>query len=352
MSDVYEQLAQHLDQLPAGFPRTDSQVELRILKRLFSPEQAWLAAGLGMMPESAQQIAQRLGLEPGDLELRLEEMAKKGLIFKLSKDDEPKYMAAQFMVGIWEYHVHALDQELINDVNEYLPQLMQKSWLQTKTKQLRVIPVQESIEGQSGVMAYDQARELVRMQSRIAVAPCICRKEHRMVGQGCDRPLETCLIFGAGAHFYLENNWAREITVQQALDILQQGLEQGLVLQPGNSKKPANICLCCGCCCQVLKNLQKLDEPAAAIHSNFVARVLEDNCTGCAECQGQCQMQAISVQEVARVDPRRCIGCGLCVAVCEFEAMILDQKDLEVQYEPPKNMVQTYLNMAQERGLL
>ncbi|MGM0425441.1 MAG: 4Fe-4S ferredoxin, partial [Thermodesulfobacteriota bacterium] len=158
MSDVYQELAQHLDQLPAGFPRTESGVELRILKRLFSQEQAWLASQLGLVPESAAAIARRLGQNPEELEPRLEEMASKGLIFRLRKEEETKYMAAQFMVGIWEYHVHDLDEDFIRDVNEYLPQLMQKSWLQSKTKQLRVIPVQESIQGQSGVMPYDQAR--------------------------------------------------------------------------------------------------------------------------------------------------------------------------------------------------
>ncbi|MFP4213272.1 MAG: 4Fe-4S dicluster domain-containing protein [Desulfohalobiaceae bacterium] len=352
MDDVYEELARHLDRLPAGFPRTDSEVELRILKRLFSPEEARMAARLSMVPENASEIAERLGLDRAELEPRLEDMAGKGLIFRLSREQETKYMAAQFMVGIWEYHVHDLDQDLIRDVNEYLPHLMQNSWMQTSTKQLRVIPVQESIEGQSGVMPYDQAKELVRMQSRIAVAPCICRKEHQMVGQGCGRPLETCLIFGAGARFYLENGWAREISADEALQILEQGLKQGLVLQPGNAQKPANICLCCGCCCQVLKNLKSLPEPAAAIHSNFTARVQEELCTACGQCEEICQMQAISVQDTAQVDGWRCIGCGLCVSACDAGAISLQQKEQELKYEPPKNMVQTYLSMAQERGLL
>ncbi|MFW6314079.1 MAG: hypothetical protein ACOC0S_00675, partial [Desulfohalobiaceae bacterium] len=280
MSDVYEELAQHLDRLPAGFPRTDSGVELRILKRLFTQEEAWLAVQLGLVPESAAEIAQRLEQDAKEMQDKLEEMASKGLIFRLRREQETKYMAAQFMVGIWEYHVHDLDEEFVRDVNEYLPHLMQGSWMQTKTKQLRVIPVQESIEGQSGVMSYDQAMELVRMQSKIAVAPCICRKEHQITGQGCERSLETCLIFGAGARFYLDNGWAREIDADEALQILEKGLQQGLVLQPGNAQKPANICLCCGCCCQVLKNLKRLQEPAAAIHSNFTARVDVESCTG------------------------------------------------------------------------
>ena len=40
MTDVYQDLARHLDNLPAGFPRTETGVEIRILKRLFTPREA------------------------------------------------------------------------------------------------------------------------------------------------------------------------------------------------------------------------------------------------------------------------------------------------------------------------
>ena len=67
-------------------------------------------------------------------------MSKKGLIFRSSKGDTPHYMAAQFVVGIWEYHLNDLTPELIKDVNEYIPELMHKDWLKHETKQPRVLP--------------------------------------------------------------------------------------------------------------------------------------------------------------------------------------------------------------------
>ena len=63
MTDVYEKLAQHLDNLPSGFPRTESGVEMRILRRLFSPEEAKLATCLTMIPEPTAGIAARLEAE-------------------------------------------------------------------------------------------------------------------------------------------------------------------------------------------------------------------------------------------------------------------------------------------------
>ena len=85
MTDVYQRLAEHLDNLPAGYPATETGVELRILKRLFTSEEAEIATGLGMLPEPCAAIAARLGREAQTLAPALEAMSRKGLIFRKSK---------------------------------------------------------------------------------------------------------------------------------------------------------------------------------------------------------------------------------------------------------------------------
>ncbi len=349
MKDVYQQLAKHLDNLPAGFPATESGVELRILKRMFTAQEAEVALGLTMFPEPAPAIAQRLEKDPDQIAQMLSEMSKKGLIFRMQKNGNTLFMAAQFVIGIWEYHVNDLDEELIRDFNEYVPHLMKKTWEEQKTKQLRVIPVSQSIDAPMHVMPYDAAEEIIKKQSKIVVAPCICRKEHSMVGKGCGKLMETCLVFGGGAYFYEENGLGRSIDSDEALKILEQGIEAGLVLQPGNSQKPMNICMCCGDCCQILKNLNTLEAPAHAIASNYIAVVDEETCTGCSACEELCQMGAIEMSDTAQVLSHRCIGCGLCVTGCEFDAIRVMEK--EEKTIPPPNTVQTYISMAQERGL-
>ena len=98
MAELYEKLAQHLDHLPSGYPRTESGVEMRILKRLFSPEEAETAMLLTMMPEPAAAIAERSGRDAAALADQLEEMAKKGLIFRSAKGETNFYNAAQFVI--------------------------------------------------------------------------------------------------------------------------------------------------------------------------------------------------------------------------------------------------------------
>lgn len=349
MAEVYTQLAQHLDSLPAGFPATESGVEIKILKKLFTPQEAQIAAKLSMMPQTSESLARNVGVQSDELAEILEQMAQKGLIFRYRKKETVYYMAAQFVVGIWEYHVNDLDEELVHLFNEYVPVLMRSAWERTRTKQMRIIPVSEEVEPDATVMPYDQAETIVASQSKIAVAPCICRKERGMLGEACQAPVETCLIFGAGADFYLENGLGREIDQQEALKIVGQGKEAGLVLQPSNAQKPVAMCMCCGCCCQILRNVKGMAKPSQMVHSNFQARVDSEACTGCGVCQGLCPMQAITVQNAAEIDVDRCIGCGVCVNGCEFEALHLGPKHTDAVYEPPKNVVETYMNMARER---
>jgi ferredoxin len=352
MTDVYEKLAKHLDNLPTSYPSTESGVELRILKRLFTAEEAEIAMTLNMMPETVAGIAKRTGKDAAALADILAEMSQKGLIFRISKGDKTLYSASQFVIGIWEYHVNSLDEDLIRDVNEYMPTLMQKGLLSAKTQQLRVVPVAKSVSAEMAVMPFEAAEEIINKQSKIIVSPCICRKEQKMIGKGCDKPQEACLVFGAGAYYYEKNGLGREIDKAEALDILKAGVDAGLVLQPGNQQKSMNICMCCGCCCGVLKNLKTLEKPAEIIHTNYYAQVDGDLCTACEACVERCQMDAISVDEIAHVDLDRCIGCGLCVTDCPTEAVLLMQKAADSQYIPPKNVFETYMNIAQERGLL
>jgi NAD-dependent dihydropyrimidine dehydrogenase PreA subunit len=349
MNDVYRKLATHLDNLPGSFPATESGVELRILKRLFTPEEAEIAASLNMILETAEAIAARLDMDANEMERVLAEMSQKGLILRTSKGGRNLYMAAQFVIGIWEYHVNDLDEELIRDFNEYVPHVVD-SQLKLKNQQLRVIPVSQSLSADMHVMPYEQAEVIIRNQSKILVAPCICRKEHKIVGKGCDKLEEACLIFGGGAYFYEGNRIGRTISQDEALEILKKGLDAGLVLQPSNSKKPINICMCCGCCCQILKNLNSLDKPAEFVRSNFYAEIDADACTACGNCEERCQMNAIGIEDFAKVNPDRCIGCGLCIPACDFEAIQLYQKDEAKQWDPPANTVETYVNIAKERG--
>jgi Na+-translocating ferredoxin:NAD+ oxidoreductase RNF subunit RnfB len=350
MSDSYTRLREHLDSLPAGFPPTESGVELRILKRLFTPEEAELACRVGMKFEKAETIAARSGAPEAETAERLASMARKGLIFSLEAPDHPtRYMAAQFVVGIWEYHVNDLDPELIRDVEEYLPALAPEAF--GRVPQLRTVPVGRSLDAGLEVLPYERAEELVRAQTKFLVAPCICRREHKIKHAGCDKIMEACLIFGWAADYYARNGLGRFITLDETLAILKAAEAQGLVLQPSNSQEIVNICCCCGDCCQVLLHLKRLPAPALAAATPFTAELTPELCTGCGVCVERCQMDALRMEgETAALAPERCIGCGLCVSTCPGEALALKRKGPESMPPIPRNQREAFAWRAAARA--
>ncbi|MGC9349226.1 MAG: 4Fe-4S binding protein [Anaerolineae bacterium] len=350
---VYEELARHLDDLPGGFPATDSGVELRILRKLFSPEEAKLAVCVTLIPEEAYVIAHRAGIPQEEAAQRLADMAAKGLIFSIHRERRaPRYQAAQFAVGIWEYQVGRMDEEFVRDMDEYWPIFFDvDTW--RATPQLRTIPVNESVSYQAEVMAYEQAEALIRDHDKIAVAPCVCRQDRAIAGEPCDKPSETCLSFGAGAEYYVRNGMGRPISQEEALEIIELANEAGLVLQPSNSKTASFICCCCGCCCGVLRNLKREPAPADLVVSAFLATLDADACIGCGVCVDRCQMDALSLADGAAVlDQSRCIGCGLCITTCPTGALTLARKPASEQPDIPKDMTHTMLKLGQSRGKL
>ena len=352
-TDVYGRLAAFLDDLPAGFPTTESGAEQRILRRLFTPEEAELATHLSLLAEPARVVARRAKLPVEEATRRLQEMERKGLIFVEHKEGkEPRYTATHWAIGFYEFQVNRLDADLVRDAEEFGPTWFdQAAW--DRAPQLRTIPVGESIDAQLHVMPYERAEQLVRAQDRLAVAPCICRQEKQIAGEGCDKPLETCLIMGSSATYYEHNGLGRTVDQAEALTLLAKAEGEGLVLQPANAKDAFVICACCGCCCGILTNVKRHPNPASFVASAFVAGLDVETCEGCGTCETRCQMEAIYLDNGhASLDLDRCIGCGLCVTTCPADSLSLRRKPEAEQPYVPKDLTDSTIKLGQARGKL
>ena len=358
-SDVYQKLAHHLDQLPGGFPPTPDGLELRILKKLFTPEHAAMALHLTLIPETAAVVARRAGMPQEETGLILAEMSRRGLIgdqpARTTSDGTirpPRYAAAQFVVGIWEFQVNRLDEDLVRLVDAYLPYLLDvEAW--KKAPQLRTIPVGESIKAPSDVMTYESAGQLILAKDRYAVQPCLCRQEKELVGEGCGKPLDVCLSMDGAADFAVRHQNGRMITREEALGVLKTADRAGLVLQPGNIQDPNFICCCCGDCCGVLRTVKLHPHPAEILSSAFYAVCDQELCGACGECLYRCQMEAIDVDAgYAVIALDRCIGCGLCVTTCPNEALSLVRKPEKDAPDVPQNNIELYLRLSRARGVL
>jgi Na+-translocating ferredoxin:NAD+ oxidoreductase subunit B len=355
MSDdtIYQQLRQRLDDMATGFPPSETGVEIRILKRLFSPADAALFLMMTPMLETPESVAGRLNLPEDDAAAHLEDMASRGLLFRQKKNDQRRYAAVPFVVGIFEFQLNSVDESLAKDIYDYYEAALGKSFQAYGTPVMRTIPINRTLVSEWPVAPYEDVPRIFDDQKKIAVAPCICRTSAKKAGQGCDRPMEACFIFGSHAEYYVDNGMGRYIDKEEAKEIARKNEAAGLVMQPFNSQYVGGMCSCCGCCCGMLRSLKKQDHPAEAVKSNYYAAVAAEDCTGCEVCLERCHMEAIDMaDDIAQINLRRCIGCGLCVSTCPADAIRLIRKSDDAQYVPPVTGMETYIRIAQERGKL
>ncbi len=331
--DIYKRLRKHLDTMPVGFPATRSGVELRILRHLFTPDEARMAMDMTHVFDAAETICERArknGVPQPQCEKCLPEMAKKGSILCREGDAKPRYALVPFVVGMYEFQIRRMTAELYEDAARYFREAFGLTYLSTAVPQMRVIPIRQSITEKHHIATYDEIRHIIAAaDGKIGVADCICRKGRDLIGKPCRKTDRRSLCFGFRDYFdtYRREGWIREVDAQEALDILDQSEKEGLVLQATNEQAPQAVCACCGCCCGVLGTLKAIPNPAEFVAANFYARADADLCVGCGLCVDRCHMEAVAVvDKKAGVDSPRCIGCGVCVPACKPGAMRLEKK--------------------------
>ena len=172
--EIYRKLQEYLDGLPVGFPKTESGIEIDILKKIFEPEEAEMAVLLNIVPETVDDFSRRTGLAVAKAEEMLARMANKGQIFRIRRDGKNYYLASIFVPGIWEYQLNNLDRELAELFEKFYEEAIGKTLAHVKTPLFRVVPVGGNISPEMRVMPYNQVEELIRSQRTIAVAECIC----------------------------------------------------------------------------------------------------------------------------------------------------------------------------------
>ena len=116
MNDTYERLRDRLEMMATGYPATANGVEIKILRNLFSEEDADLFLKMEARPETAHQMAVRIGADVADMAARLEGMARKGLIFRVKQDEAICYFPVPFIVGIYEFQLNNLSKPLLKDI--------------------------------------------------------------------------------------------------------------------------------------------------------------------------------------------------------------------------------------------
>jgi NAD-dependent dihydropyrimidine dehydrogenase PreA subunit len=350
MSDhVFGQLAEALDRLPNGFPRTPSRVEIAILERIFSKEEASLAGRLSGEFEPADEIAERAGLPVEAARRQLSEMVRRGLVWLDKRAGEPHFRLAPFIVGIYEAQIDLMDHELAHLVEEYLTHGGAAGIMKPQPALHRVMPAQRSVATE-WILPYDDVREIMLSAKTFSVNDCICRVQQDHLARSCGFPVTMCLSFSKAERPARPGDISRE----EALSLLDESEDVGLVHTVSNLMEGVGyICNCCGCCCGILRGITDFGIENSVAHANYYAVIDPDLCAGCGTCIERCQVSAIFEQDgVSIVDEERCIGCGLCVTGCPDGVARLLRRTEQETVHPPADFAAWERERLYRRGLL
>jgi Na+-translocating ferredoxin:NAD+ oxidoreductase subunit B len=358
---IYRNLQKHLDAQTVGYPATKSGAEIRILKRLFAPVEAHVALYLTYKPtvvEEVYQHAKVTGMSFGDLTSTLNRMAGNGAIGHVEREGRAYFYVIPFVVGMFEHQLNKLTPEFLRDTDQFFShKAFGLSLLSTKVPQMRTIPVGKSISVDHHVMTFDSVVDVIQESTGpFSVMECICRKSAGIRENPCKKTsrLETCMPLGQMAKHAIETGTARQISRQEALEIVRMNEGEGLVFQPSNTQKIDFLCSCCGCCCGMLHIQKMLPRPVDFWATNFQVSLRTESCSSCGTCVERCQVGALRIDDrtaapVVNLD--RCIGCGNCVVTCPNEAMSLQKR--EKVTIPPRDQEDLYtIIMANKKGLL
>ena len=353
--EIYRKLATVLDTLPNGFPATDDQLEIRILQKIFEPDQAELLCDLRLAFESAEQIAERTGRPLEGLEEKLIEMTERGQLAGMEVGGSWLFKMSPWVVGIFEYQLPHMDRELAEMTEAYNLKVFGPQFFSETPQIMQTLPIEEEISSEQRALPYEKVSSLIDDGRSFLVMECVCKKQRHLVDKPCDRPLEVCLGVAPVEGAFDNPSHGRTITKREAYKLLAECEENGLVHLTSNTQSDRHfICNCCKCCCGILLGINELGVPATSVvSSHYYAEIDVDECNSCGVCADErCQVGAIDEKDdYYEIISEKCIGCGLCITTCPEEAIQLKRRPESEIVPPPLDEAQWFKARGQARGV-
>ncbi|MFO8102438.1 MAG: 4Fe-4S binding protein [Dehalococcoidia bacterium] len=331
--DIYQEVLDMINREDVvGLP--DTPAMKRVLELQLTPEEAEIALKIGLTGGTLEEMAQKVGMEKEKFRRKANLMADKGTMWiDPGKLDNPNCRvlpssAPGFIeTGIWGNVRFPYDVELAVNLHQAVIE-----WSRDDLCTLGfpfapvwahpwILPEDARPE--------ENLAEVLRERDYFSLSFCPCRLSHWIADPGnhCRHMLETCLHTGDTARWCVEHRQGREITYDEAMELLKKANADGLVHTIDIN---GFICNCCNDCCPMFIGFHKFNTKTL-IPSPFIPKVSEEDCIACGDCAGWCPVGAITVEEIAHIDPETCIGCGVCVTHCPSDAMALVRRPEQVE---------------------
>lgn len=349
--EIYEKFIEWLGKTWWGLP--DSNQLMPMIKARYTVEEAEFLTGMPFKGSTLEELAEAKGRDPGELGPWLDEMARKGIIFRSQRADSIRYsLNDSFFVflrsAFWPGNDDEDSRKMAPHVNRYYFDGFYDQYVTVHAKGLRALPINRTIEDTRQILPYEDVVQVLDKFEYFTVSTCPCRHRKNLDDEShtCQKPMGNCLHFDTLGRYCVENGLGREITRQEAEQILKESADAGLVHGISNwREKPDTICNCCGCCCLWMEAYHKLDHHKSLDASNYRVKIKPETCKACGLCVKRCPMDAIQLKfsavainkfgKAPALDADLCLGCGVCVHKCPTESLTLERKAEIV--DPPQN---------------
>ncbi|WP_097015370.1 FAD-dependent oxidoreductase [Anaerocolumna aminovalerica] len=311
------ELANHISRKKMGSKSgiTETDPEYLILEPVVTEEMAEVALCMEIRKKStAAELAPLCGKPVKKTEKLLWELAKAGVCFVNQINGVDNYWYDTWVPGIMEMMVNNKE-----NVKKY-PQIAEAFEAYGRVRGpkttgafpvgvglMRVIPIEQAIDGETRRATYEEVSKYLNDNHIFSVSDCSCRTAREAMGEGCGHLKEDmCIQMGHAAEYYIRTGRGREITKEEAFEIIKRAEENGLMHQIPNldgSGKTHAICNCCGCSCLSLRTASMFKN-VDMVRSNYVSHVNKEKCVACGECVETCPVNALQLgQKLCAVKP-------------------------------------------------
>lgn len=343
--------------------------QLDLWQLLFSEDEALAYSQMPLYHEfTAAEFSEKSGRSEEECLKICNTLADRALLRRTYDGGTPMFLALDSEYGYYEAYVQHFDAEYLEKKDLNAGNDLIINFIDADYPLYRTVPVDLSVVVDGNYTEQDDWHEILKRHDKFAVSPCMCRTS-TLIREGkaattqeamasysemrdCGHPTETCIVTGKQAEFFIEIGAGREITAQEAEDILQRSVDAGLILDTVYTKEVENICSCHCDCCLYVGAIRKVNGgPAVENCSHFNLVHDKDNCIGCGMCEKQCPMHAIVMnEEGSPIVDSACVRCGQCATVCPQKARGLKLKDETEMLELPEDLADFYERKARIRA--
>lgn len=350
----YERFIQHLRGWMFGMPEAEEVIPL--LETRLTTEEAEFLADIPFFPHSIEQLTEKLGIPAAELSARLDPLARRGIVFRHESKDTVRYALndSLFMFlrsPFWAGKTDETTRKLAVLGNKYFTNTYGVEFGKHPTMGLRAIPVEKTIKDTREIRPYEDVVKVIEQEDYFCTSTCPCRHRNNLDPDRtiCKHETFNCLHFGRLARYMVQQGMGKEITREQAGQILRDAAEAGLVHGISNTQNGMDtICNCCSCCCLFFESMKVLQLNGIQA-SNYIVQIDTETCIGCGLCVERCPADALELMDtVSTLSPALCLGCGVCVYECPTESMSLVLREKDQDF--PKNFREAAYRMEKERG--